>query len=114
MKQLVPRRSDRIPYLCAVEVRSSNGAVEFRADVIDLGTWGLAMFAKRFLRVGESVTIKFSKPRAPGVEPIQVVGNVAHARIDIDGNIMGISFASPLGEAEIRKLSASRGLVSIL
>lgn len=111
MKQMVPRKFDRNRFLVDVEVRSLAGVSPFTAHALDIGQSGLAIFARRFLDVGHHVELVFRPKRNLGfVDGQKLLGRVANARIESDGNIIGFSFACPLSTEELQKLQQSLGV----
>ena len=113
MKQLVPRKFDRNRFLVDVEVRSLNGVSPFTAHALDIGQSGVAIFARRFLDVGHHVELVFRAPRNVGfADGHKLLGQVANARIESDGNIIGFSFARPLSVDELKMLEKSLGVNS--
>lgn len=113
VKKLVPRRFDRNRFLVDVEVKSLIGTSSFKAHALDLGQSGLAIFARRFLTIGHPVELVF---RAPGkivaTEGSTIVGRVVNARVEADGNILGIAFAQTLSSQEIESLETTLGVSS--
>lgn len=109
-QQLIPRKSDRTRFLTGVEVKSqAGGGNSFKANVIDLGESGLALFAKRFVAVGQNVELAFSSGIGTAADIIKIPGSVANARIESDGNILGIAFARTLSSCELETLKSKRG-----
>lgn len=112
MKHIIPRRSDRTRFLIGVDVRSqSGGGNSFKANVIDLAESGLALFAKRFVAVGQTVELAFPSGNGASAtaDGLRILGSVANARIESDGNILGIAFARTLSSSEIETLKSKRG-----
>ncbi len=113
MKKLVPRRFDRNRFLVDLEVTSLIGASSFKAHALDLGQSGLAIFARRFLTVGHPVELTFHpSERASAIQDNKIVGRVVNARVEADGNILGIAFAQTLSTEEIELLETSLGVSS--
>ncbi len=113
MKQLVPRKSDRNRFLVDVEVKSLIGTSSFKAHALDLGQSGLAIFSRRFLTVGHPVELVFHPPGKVDVTgKNKLVGRVVNARVESDGNILGIAFAQTLSSQEIRSLETALGVSS--
>ena len=113
VKQLVPRKSDRNRFLVDVEVKSLIGTSSFKAHALDLGQSGLAIFSRRFLTVGHPVELIFHPPGKVDVpERNKLVGRVVNARVESDGNILGIAFAQTLSSQEIRSLETALGVSS--
>lgn len=110
MKHFLARKCDRTSILVGVGVRSLRGGNTFRGNVINLGAWGLALYTKRFIGVGQPVELafQFGNGAADG-EVIKIQGSVAHARIESDGNILGIAFGRTLSEMETQIIESRRG-----
>ncbi len=113
MKKLVPRKFDRNRFLVDVEVRSLEGVSPFTAHALDLGQSGLAIFARRFLPVGHPVELVFRPARkAEPADACTIFGRVANARVESDGNVLGIYFAKELSDSEIKSLESALGVNS--
>ncbi len=113
MKQLVPRKFDRNRFLVDVDVKSLDGASPFKAHALDLGQSGLAIFARRFLPVGHAVELIFRPNRkVDPTDTCRIIGRVVNARVDADGNVLGISFAKTLTAREISSLETALGVNS--
>ncbi len=110
MKQLIPRKFDRSRFLVDVNVRCLKGGSQFQAHGIDLGQSGISLFAKRFLGVGESVELEFREGRSANGR--KVLGSIAYARVESDGNILGIAFARALNPQEMQALREPAGMGS--
>lgn len=110
MKHFIARKCDRITMLIGVGVKSLRGGNAFKGNVINLGAWGLALYTKRFAGVGEPVELAFqSGGGAADGEVFKIHGSVAHARIESDGNILGIAFGRTLSEMETQIIKSRRG-----
>ena len=111
MKQLVPRKFDRNRFLVDVEVKSLDGVSPFKAHALDLGQSGLAIFARRFLPVGHPIELVFRPHRKVEVTDIyKILGRVVNARVEADGNVLGILFAKTLTSREIQSLETALGV----
>lgn len=105
MKNLVPRKFDRNRFLVDVNVRCPNSGSSFTANAIDLGQSGISLFSKRFIGVGESVEVEFKTGHAVNsAMACRVIGNIAYARVESDGNILGIAFSRALNPQELQNL----------
>ena len=105
MKQLVPRMVDRKCFLSDVVVRPLPRGNPFAAHVLDLGQAGLSLFARWFVGVGQPVELVFRTGRtADPASDCKILGRVAYARVESDGNIMGIAFATALSTKEMQTL----------
>lgn len=110
MKHLIPRKYDRSRFLVDVHVRCLNRDGQFQAHGIDLGQSGISLFTKRFVSVGESVELEFRRERpANGPHGCKIIGSIAYARVESDGNILGIAFARALNPQEIQALRTPAG-----
>lgn len=113
MKQLVPRKFDRNRFLVDVEVKSLNGVSPFKAHALDLGQSGLAIFARRYLPVGHQIELVFRPSRQVDfTDGFKILGRVVNARVDADGNVMGILFAQALSGREVQSLETALGVNS--
>ncbi len=113
MKQLVPRKYDRNQFLVDVEVRSLQGGGQFPAHALDLCASGVGLFANRYLGVGQPVELVFPNSRGQrATDGGPILGWVANARIETDGNILGIAFARPLADVEMQSLRQALGVNS--
>ena len=113
VKKLLPRKFDRSRFLVDVEVKSLVGTSSFKAHALDLGQSGLAVFSRRFLTVGHPVELVFHPPgKMDATEKNKIVGRIVNARVESDGNILGIAFAQTLSSQEIESLETTLGVVS--
>jgi len=86
-----------------VLVRPLSQGSSFAGNLLDLARGGAALFAGRFVGVGQPVELALrtgGSANAPGGP--KLVGRVVYARAEPEGNIMGIAFARPLSSEELR------------
>lgn len=105
MKQIAQRRFERKRFLGDALVRPLLGGSQFAAHVLDIGQSGVSLFASQFLAVGQPVELVLRLPAGaacPG--DLQRDGRVAFARVELDGNIMGIAFARTLSTEDLQAL----------
>ena len=106
IKQIVPRKFDRRRFLVEVNVCRLNGSQPFAAHGIDLAESGISLFTNRFIGVGERVELSFrSGSRTADANGCKIVGSIAYARVESDGNILGISFARSLSLQEMQAIT---------
>ena len=108
MKKLIPRKFERKRFVGEAAVRPLLGGAPLSAQVLDLAQSGLAMFACQGLPTGQLVELTFrvAEPAArAGLD--KRAGRVVRSRAHPDGNVMGIAFAQPLEEDELKLLEAN-------
>ncbi len=111
MKQLVPRKFDRSRFLVDVEISVHNSGSMFVGHALNLAQSGIAVFTNRYVPAGQRVELKFRSGRNSfPVGDNRIFGTVAFARIETDGNILGIGFAAPLSSVEMQALKTALGV----
>lgn len=113
MKQLIPRKYDRTRFLVDVEITGHTGGNMFIGHAIDLAQAGISVFANRFVQTGQRIELKFRSGRNsyPAGES-KICGTVVFVRVETDGNLLGISFATPLSVAEMDSMKRALGVTS--
>ena len=111
MKRVVPRKFTRKLYLGNVLIRPLAGGSAFSASALNLSRAGMGLFSSRFLGVGQPVELLL-RGRADGSRAAghRFQGRVAHACVESDGNVLGVSFATILSVEEMQALEANLGI----
>lgn len=104
MTQLIPRKFDRRRFLVDVNVRRLSGGNAYGAHAIDIGESGISIFSMRFIPPGESVELEVRAGRQHNGASMKFFGSIAHARVESDGNILGIEFSRPLSGEQMQAL----------
>jgi hypothetical protein len=113
MKQLTPRKSDRSRFLVDVEVRCLKSGNQFKAHGIDISQSGMALFAKRFVAQGEAVEVAVRTTTSiAAASVVKILGSIAYARVEDEGNILGVTFARALSSQEMQGLKIPCGASS--
>lgn len=104
MKTFKPRAWERGVFLGEWRVRPLPDGTAFPAQSLNVGSGGLAVFCNRFLQVGQpvEVTLAIAPQKPMNEQPLH--GWVAYARVELDGNVLGIAFTRCLDPNEVRKL----------
>ncbi len=86
------RRYERVPFIR--DARMSDGSAKFAVTTTDLSEGGCGIFSSRPLTIGDAVTIEITTNDAGSHEPVSAV--VRFVRAEIEGNRIGLEFASPI------------------
>lgn len=95
------RRFQRVPFFCAVVLKTSPGGLPVACRTMDISLGGVGLATSAGLELGQTVSLSFSLRDAAG-RPIvdEVAGRVAHMRAELDGNVVGVEFLELLTQAK--------------
>jgi hypothetical protein len=91
------RKYSRRVYLGNVLVSPLRIGRRFFANALNISQGGLELFCRDFLDQGSSVELQMLDASPPRQK---MLGKVTNVRVDVEGNVLGISFASPLTAEE--------------
>jgi len=106
MNPAADRRFSTRTYLNTVWVRPLSGGSRIEANALHFSRAGLALFAERFLQVGEHVELVLHA--AAGDYTFQ--GQVAQVKVETEGNIIDVAFSKILTDSEMRDLETKLGI----
>jgi c-di-GMP-binding flagellar brake protein YcgR len=95
------RRYERVGFLARLELSAATGGAAQTARSVDLSLGGVGAVTKSVFSPGQMVTVTFFHKDAKGDEvEDRIPGHVVRFHADVDTNLVGVQFLSPLSEAE--------------
>jgi c-di-GMP-binding flagellar brake protein YcgR len=95
------RRYERVGFLAKIELSAATDGAVQAARSVDLSLGGVGAVTKSVFSPGQMVTVTFFLKDTKGGEvKDQVPGHIVRFHADVDTNVVGIQFLSPLSEAE--------------
>jgi hypothetical protein len=99
------RKYERVGFLCRIELTVLPEGVPQAARSIDLSLGGVGVITQAAFSVGQMVAATFFLTGPDdGEAKVRVIGRVARLAADVDANVLGVQFLSPLTEAEFPRL----------
>lgn len=99
------RRYERVGFLCRLELAVLPDGVTQLASSLDLSMGGVGVITQAAFSVGQMVAVTFFL-KSPNEDEtkVRVIGRVVRLAADVDANVLGVQFLSPLTEAEFPRL----------
>ena len=93
------RRYERHSFFCAVELTDFSGGSTYAGRSLDISLGGVGVVTNANFEVGALVHLAFLLKDARGADARELVdGRVARLNADVDANLLGIQFLSPLDD----------------
>jgi len=91
------RQFERVAFFCPLQLIALPEGVAVPGNSFDVSMGGVGITAETSLERGQAVCVRFHLKNGPnGARDEEVLGRVAYARADEDGNRLGIEFLQPI------------------